>query len=194
MLHFYQKTPLHCIYLRVSHCTLLVTSSLAWLVTHNPERGGQGHPAVTLSLLSEFPSARGRGRGHVECHNKYEKWHCDGPGSMGPSKDQSYAKWTHLMVIYYHTSRSENKNINISFSSSFPIIILCPALTYFKTSWLIFVFSYSVFEFKESLEKNVTSGGRGGLAGQNVTFFLKAFITVNHKKVSWNVVVQGLNH
>ena len=164
MLHFNQKTPLHCISLCVSHCTLLVTSSLAWLVTHSQREVDRDILPSHCHCYQSF-QAGGRGRGHVECHNKYEKWHCDGPGSMGPSKDQSYAKWTHLMVIYYHTSRSENKNINISFSSSFPIIVLCPALTYFKTSWLIFVLSYSVFE-----------------------------VTVHHKKVSWNVGVQGLNH
>ena len=37
-------------------------------------------------------------------------------GSPDTSKDQSYAKWTHLMVIYYHPSRSEHEDINIVLS------------------------------------------------------------------------------
>ena len=39
-------------------------------------------------------------------------------GSPDTSKDQSYAKWTHLMVIYYHPSRSEHEDINIVLSNT----------------------------------------------------------------------------
>ena len=97
-----------CVCFRVSHCTPPRYKLIRQLCdTQSQEK---------VNILRHIVIRIGR-RGHVGCHNKYEKWHCDGAGSMGPSKDQSYAKWTHLMVIYYHTSRSENKNNNISFSS-----------------------------------------------------------------------------
>ena len=148
-----------CISPRVSHYTLLVTSSLSWLVTHMTWQRKGEHPAWRHIVI------RG-GRGHVECHNKYEKWHCDGPGSMGPSKDQSYAKWTHLMVIYYHTSRSENKNINTAFSSfSFYHPRSCVDIFGDKVDWFLFL----------------------------VILYFRAPV-YHTRKCRENVVVQGLNH